>query len=111
MAVRTFKAATPAIIFLVMFSLLLWLTGKIPILRAHFTAFLLGIPTVVVFVFAFSWNRHNSDKHVTETIRKAGIDDKGEPPLRTDFEVINELRTAVNLHGKPEEGHHPRQPE
>jgi len=97
MAVRTFKAAAPAVIFLIAFSLLLWLTGKIPILRAHFTAFLLGIPAVVI-VLAVVWNGHIADKRALETIRAAGIDDKGEPPLRTDSEVIDELRSKVNLH-------------
>lgn len=97
MAVRTFKAATPAIIFLVMFSLLLCLAGRVPMLREHFAAFLLGIPPFAIAII-YAWNRHSSDKQAIETIRAAGIDDKGEPPLRTDSEVIDELRSKVNLY-------------
>jgi hypothetical protein len=110
MAVRTFKAALPAIIFLIAFSLLLWLAGRIPFLRAHFASFLLGIPPFALAII-YAWNRHSADKQAIETIRTAGIDDKGEPPLRTNLEVINEFRSAVNLHGDTEEGHHARQPE
>ena len=110
MAVRTFKAAIPAIIFLIGFSLLLLLAGKVPILRTHFADFLLGIPAIAI-ALVFIWNRHISEKRAVETIRAAGIDDKGEPPLRTNLEVINEFRSAVNLHGDTEESHYPRQPE